>query len=74
VRERKLAGLMKKMKENGKLDINKRLTNHSARKYLLQQLRENNVEETDSMHISGHKNVASINIYSKMSEEKHKQI
>ena len=62
------------MKENGKLDINKRLTNHSARKYLLQKLRENNVEGTDIMQISGHKNVASINNYSKISEEKHKQI
>jgi hypothetical protein len=65
---------MKKMKENGKLDINKGLTNHSARKYLLQKLREHNVEGTDIMQISGHKNVASINNYSKISEEKHKQI
>ena len=62
------------MKESGKLDINKRLTNHSARKFLLQQLRENNVEGTDIMQISGHKNVASKNNYSKISEEKHKQI
>jgi hypothetical protein len=74
VGERKLGDLMKKMKENGKLDINKRLTNHSARKYLLQKLREHNVEGTDIMQISGHKNVASINNYSKISEEKHKQI
>ena len=62
------------MKESGKLDINKRLTNHSARKYMLQKLRETNVEGTDIMQIAGHKNVASINNYSKMSEEKHKQI
>jgi hypothetical protein len=74
VGERKLADLMKKIKENGKLDINKRLTNHSARKYLLQKLREHNVEGTDIMQISGHANVASINNYSKISEEKHKQI
>ena len=74
VGERKLVGLKKKMKESGKLDINKRLTNHSARKYLLQRLREHNVEGTDIMQISGHTNVASINNYSKMSEEKHKQI
>ena len=63
-----------KMKESGKLDINKRLTNHSARKYMLQKLRENNVEGTDIMQIAGHKNVASINNYSKMSEEKHEKI
>ena len=62
--ERKLAVLMKKMKESVKLDINKRLTNHSARKFLLQQLRENNVEGRAIMQI-GHTNVASINYYSK---------
>jgi hypothetical protein len=71
VGERKLAGLMT---ESGKLDINKRLTSHSARKYLLQKIREHNVEGTDSMQISGHKNVASINNYSNKSEKKHKQI
>jgi len=72
--ERKLSRLMKKMKESGKLDINKRLTNHSARKNLLQKLRENNVERTDIMQISGLKNVASINNYSTLSEERHKKI
>ena len=65
---------MKKVKESGKLDINKRLTNHSARKYLLQQIRENNVEGTYNMQISGHTNVESINNYSTMSEERHKKI
>jgi hypothetical protein len=32
------------------------------------------VEGTDIMQIAGHKNVASINNYSKMSEEKHEKI
>ena len=62
------------MKESGKLDINKRLTNQSARKYILQKLRENNVEGTDIMQISGHDNVASINNYLTMSDERHKKI
>jgi len=74
VGERKLSNLMKKVKESGKLDINKRLTNHIARKYLLQKLRENNVEGTYIMQISGHTNVESINNYSTMSEERHKII
>jgi hypothetical protein len=65
---------MKKMKVSGKLDINKRLTNHSARKYLLQKIRENNVEGTDIMQILGHTNVVSINNYSTLSEERHKKI
>ena len=68
VSERKLFSLMKQMKESDKLDIIKRLTSHSARKYLLQKLRQNNVEGTDIMQISGHKNVASINNYTDMSE------
>ena len=51
---------MKKMEESG---INKRLTNNSARECLLQKLRENNVEGTAIMQISGHDNVASINNY-----------
>ena len=59
------------MKESG---INKQLTNNSARECLLQKLRENNVEGTDIMQISGHKNVASINNYLTMSDERHKKI
>jgi hypothetical protein len=58
VRERKLSSLKKKMKESGKLDINKRITNHSAKQFLLQKLRESNLEGTYIMQISGHKNVA----------------
>ena len=54
--------------------MSKRLTNNSARKYILQKLRENNVEGTDIMQISVHTNVASINNYSTLSEERHKKI
>jgi len=36
--------------------------------------RENNVEGGYIMQISGHKNVASINNYSTLSEERHKKI
>jgi integrase len=46
------------------LDTNKRLTNHSARKYLVQKLKDNNVENTDIMQISGHKSVQSVRNYS----------
>jgi hypothetical protein len=46
------------MKQKAGLDINKRLTNHSARKYLVQKLKDNNVEDTDIMQISGHKRIA----------------
>jgi hypothetical protein len=42
--------------------------------YILIKLRENNVEGTDIMQISGHDNVASINNYLTMSDERHKKI
>ena len=42
--------------------------------YPVQKLRENNVEGIDIMKISGHKNVAFINNYSTLSEERHKKI
>ena len=46
----------------------------SARKYRLQKLREHNVEGTDIMQITGHKNVASIINYSTLSKERRKKI
>ena len=74
VGERKLASIVKTMKEEGKLDENKRLTNHSARKYLVQKLRSNDVDTTDIMQISGHKNVNSVNSYSSITENKQRKI
>lgn len=74
VGERKLGTIVKTMKEKGQLDQNKRLTNHSARKYLVQKLRKNNVQGTDIIQISGHKNVASVNNYSIMTDDQHKDI
>ena len=55
-------------------DTNKRLANHSARKYLVQKLKDNNVEDTNIMQISGHKSVQSVRNYSAVSEGKHKRI
>jgi hypothetical protein len=65
---------MKTMKQKAGLDTNKHLTNHSARKYLVQKLKDNNVEDTDIMQISGHKSVQSVKNYSAISEGKHKRI
>ena len=62
------------MKQKAGLDTNKRLTNHSARTYLVQKLKDNNVEDTDIMQISGHKSVQSVRNYSAISEEKYKRI
>lgn len=61
--------MVKTMKEKGDLDKNKRLTNHSARKYLVQKLRENKIKGTDIMQTSRYQNVASVNNYSIISEK-----
>jgi hypothetical protein len=71
---KKLCKLLKTMKEKVQLDPNKRITSHSARKYLVQKLRENEVQSTDIMQISGHKNINSVNSYSSISENKQREI
>ena len=65
----KLSSLMTNMAKNAGLDTHKKLTNHSARKYLVQTLRDQNVAPTSIMQVTGHKNVNSITNYSCLSEE-----
>lgn len=69
---RKLGALLKTMATKAGLEVNKKLTNHSARKHLVQKLRDSNIPPTDIMQITGHKNVQSIINYSSISEETHK--
>ena len=71
VHERKLSSFMKKMKDSCKLDINQSVPENILS---VQKLRENNVEGIDIMQISGHNNVAFINNYSTLSEERHKKV
>ena len=49
--ERKIGGLLKVMAADGGLDRNKRLTNHSSRKHLIQKLRDSGIAPTDIMQI-----------------------
>ena len=70
----KISTIMKRMSINAGLPPNKKLTNHSARKHLVQKLSDNNVPPTEIMQITGHKNVHSVNNYSSLSENKHKNI
>ena len=69
---RKLSALMKDMCEKAGL-AGKRLTNHSARKHLVQKLRDNNVPPTDIMQITGHKNIQSVMNYSTISHANQKK-
>ncbi|XP_069109840.1 uncharacterized protein [Argopecten irradians] len=61
------AGLTSKTGGNGK-----RLTNHSARKYLVQKLNDNGLPPNQIMQISGHKNIQSINNYSTINSNQHR--
>lgn len=74
VGERKLATIMKTMAGDAELSSGKRLTNTSARKRLVQKLRDSGVEATSIAQISGHKSLQSINNYSQVNEETHRKI
>ncbi|KAK3093435.1 hypothetical protein FSP39_015689 [Pinctada imbricata] len=68
----KLSSTMKRMTSIA--GIEKKLTNHSARKHLVQKLSENNVPANQIMQITGHRNIQSINNYSHINETQHKAI
>ena len=70
----KLGSMMKRLVTRAGLDPNKRLSNHSARKYLIQKLSDNNIPANQIMQISGHKNISSINNYSNINQEQHRGI
>ena len=53
---------------------NKRLTNHSARKYLVQKLNDNEISTTQIMQITGHRNANSVNNYSSLSDKQQEKI
>ena len=68
----KLSSLMKSMCDKAKI-TNRKLTNHSARKLLVQKLRDNNIPPTEIMQITGHKNIQSVLNYSSISLENQKR-
>lgn len=70
----KLSSLMNRMATKAGLSADKKLSNHSARKHLVQKLSDNNVPPTQIMQITGHKNIQSVNNYSHLNETQHKQI
>ncbi|CAG2195375.1 Putative helicase mov-10-B.2,Helicase MOV-10,Putative helicase mov-10-B.1,Probable RNA helicase SDE3,Probable RNA helicase armi,RNA helicase Mov10l1,Putative helicase MOV-10 [Mytilus edulis] len=71
----KISSFMKLMITNaGLTEEGRRLTNHSARRYLLQKLSDEDISDNKIMQISGHKNIASINEYRKINNEQHQQI
>lgn len=69
----KLNSIMKTMAEKAQLNSSN-LTNHSARKRLVQKLNDKEVPPTHIMQISGHKNVQSLNNYSSLSHNQQRRI
>ena len=60
----KLNSLLTDIVNEARLGLeNKRLTNHSARKDLVQKLNDNEIPPTQIMQITGHRNVNSVNNY-----------
>ena len=70
----KLNSLMKTMADKAGFDEKRRLTNHSARKTMIQKLNDNNIPPTHIMQLSGHRNVQSVNNYSAVLNEQQKNM
>jgi integrase len=70
----KLGNMMSTMVKNANIPTSKKLSNHSARKYLIQKLSDSNVPPTHIAQISGHRNVSSINKYSHINNDQHRNI
>lgn len=70
----KLNSLMKDCAVKAGIGANKRITNHSARKTLVQKLQDHNVPPTHIAQVTGHKNLQSINNYSCLREEQQEAI
>jgi len=68
----KLTSLMKTMVR--KAGFERRLTNHIARKQMMQKLNDNNVPPTHITQLSGHRNLQSVNNYSTLSKEQQKNM
>lgn len=56
------------------LNDGRKLTNHSVRKHLLQKCNDLGMDAAATVQISGHKNLQSVNSYSKLNEPQQKQI
>ena len=65
----KIKSFMKRMSTTLNGSDAKGLSNHSARKYLIQKLTDSNIPPTDIVQISGHKNISSVNSYSHLNKK-----
>jgi integrase len=70
----KLNSLMKDWAQLAGIGKDKRITNHSARKTLVEKLQDNNIPPTQIVQITGHKNLQSVNNYSSLREQQQQYI
>ena len=70
----KLNSLMKDCALAAGIGVNKRITNHSARKTLVQTLQDHNVPPTQIVQVTGHKNLQSVNNYSTLGDRQQETI
>ena len=70
----KLNSLMKDCAHLAGIGTDKRITNHSARKTLVQKLQDNDIPPTQIVQIAGHKNLKSVNNYSSLREQQQQDI
>lgn len=57
-----------------KVEGNCKVSNHSARKTMIQKLKNEHVPDTDIIQLTGHKNIQSLNAYSSLNLERQKEI
>ncbi|KAK7110393.1 hypothetical protein V1264_014276 [Littorina saxatilis] len=69
-----LGSLMKTMSAAAGLGDGKKISNHSARKTMVQKLNDHGLPPTHIMQVSGHRNVQSINNYSTMSDTQRQHV
>ncbi|XP_070201054.1 uncharacterized protein KIAA1958 homolog [Littorina saxatilis] len=72
--QKKIGLIMKNMALKSGLEGSKKITNHSARKTMIQKLVSNDVPPTHIVQISGHRNLNSLNAYSSITQEQHRDI
>ena len=70
-----IQNLMKEMKTRAlKQSSEKKLTNHSVRKTSVQRLKDQNLDDSTTIAITGHKRVESVNTYRTLSDKNHKKV
>lgn len=72
-----LSSIMKSMFQDAEIERHggtAKVTNHSARKTLVQKLKKSKVQDTDVVQVTGHKSLQSLIDYDEMDEERQQEV